>query len=155
LLICEKAKYLPLCREYLPGFPITHIGFSISYARTFLHVTDPPVSFNMLQKIMVGPLGSRFQRQAQEAGRSVFLWTVNEDPWMRWSIGRGVDGVLTDDPKRFLDIADEYVEGQSAGIPWRAWVFALWINILALLFGGLFRWRYAGAGSGKKALGTA
>jgi hypothetical protein len=50
------AKFLPLCPKYLPGFPISHIGFSTLYARQFLKV--PNVSFNLLQKALFGPLGA-------------------------------------------------------------------------------------------------
>ena len=28
-------KYLPLCEQYLPGYPISHIGFSTTYAAQF------------------------------------------------------------------------------------------------------------------------
>ena len=38
-------KFIPLCQRYLPGFPISHIGFSTCYARQFLKV--PNCSFNM------------------------------------------------------------------------------------------------------------
>ena len=38
-------KFIPLCQSYLPGFPISHIGFSTCYARQFLKV--PNCSFNM------------------------------------------------------------------------------------------------------------
>ncbi|KFY04275.1 hypothetical protein O988_00887 [Pseudogymnoascus sp. VKM F-3808] len=108
VLGCWAAKFLPICSHYLPGFPITHIGFSISYARQFLKV--PNVSFNMLQKIMVGPWGDKFLAECKALNRPVFLWTVNEEKWMKWSINKGVDGVITDDPKKYLEIADGHDE---------------------------------------------
>ncbi|KFY25912.1 hypothetical protein V493_04376 [Pseudogymnoascus sp. VKM F-4281 (FW-2241)] len=108
VLGCWATKYLPLCSKYLPGFPITHIGFSISYARQFLKV--PNVSFNMLQKIMVGPWGDQFLAECKALNRPVFLWTVNEEKWMKWCISKGVDGVITDDPKKYLEVADGYDE---------------------------------------------
>ncbi|KFY64419.1 hypothetical protein V497_01705 [Pseudogymnoascus sp. VKM F-4516 (FW-969)] len=108
VLGCWAAKFLPICSHYLPGFPITHIGFSISYARQFLKV--PNVSFNMLQKIMVGPWGDRFLAECKALNRPVFLWTVNEEKWMKWCINKGVDGVITDDPKKYLEIADGHDE---------------------------------------------
>lgn len=92
-LIDHKAKILPLYAKQLPGFPITHIGVSTLYARQFLKV--PCVSFNMLQQIMVGPCGSSFLRDLRKANRSIFLWTVNEEKAMKWSIRKGVDGVIT------------------------------------------------------------
>ncbi|KAL8708669.1 MAG: hypothetical protein Q9220_006494 [cf. Caloplaca sp. 1 TL-2023] len=57
----------------------------------------------MLQHSLFGPGGTRFIRDAKAAGRPIFHWTVNQDDLMRWSIRQGADGVITDDPKRFLE----------------------------------------------------
>jgi phosphatidylglycerol phospholipase C len=78
-----QAKYLPLCKRYLPEYPITHIGFSPGYAREFLKV--PRVSVNMFQLLIVGPRGQAFLREMKQkkADRSVLLWTVNEESWMK------------------------------------------------------------------------
>ncbi|EMR89152.1 putative glycerophosphoryl diester phosphodiesterase protein [Botrytis cinerea BcDW1] len=76
LLGCWAAKYVPLCATYLPDFPITHIGFSIGYAREFLSI--PNVNFNMLRQILVGPGGSKFMADAKAAERSM-LWVEREN----------------------------------------------------------------------------
>ncbi|KFY22435.1 hypothetical protein V491_02805 [Pseudogymnoascus sp. VKM F-3775] len=110
VLGCWATKFLPHCLKYLPGFPITHIGFSISYARQFLKV--PNVSFNMLQKAMVGPWGDQFLAECKALNRPVFLWTVNEEKWMKWSINKGVDGIITDDPKKYLEVAEGFDDGR-------------------------------------------
>lgn len=136
-----QTKFLPLCLKYLPGFPITHIGFSISYARQFLKV--PNVSFNMLQKIMVGPWGDQFLAECKALNRPVFLWTVNEEKWMKWSIKKGVDGVITDDPKKYLEVADGYDE--KTPLDWvslRDYHSLAWVNLLVSVFGFLFRLRF-------------
>lgn len=31
---------------------------------------------------------------------------------MKWCIARGLDGVITDDPKRFLEVCDEWEQGR-------------------------------------------
>jgi len=144
VLGCWAAEYLPLCYKYLPHFPITHIGFSLSYARHFLAVPD--VSFNLLQKILIGPAGARFLRDARAARRPVYAWTVNERAMMRWCIRRGVDGVLTNDPGLFLSVCEEHDrdggvrEEDVLGL--RAYLGIVGINLLVMLFGSLFRWRY-------------
>ncbi|KAI9819724.1 MAG: hypothetical protein M1832_003958 [Thelocarpon impressellum] len=141
VLGCWVADYLPLCHTYLPDFPITHIGFSITYARQFLKV--PNVSFNLLQKVLMGPCGAGFLRDARAADRAVFVWTVNEDDLMRWSIRKDVDGVITDNPKRFLEICDGYDE--QAGSTWLGpvtYLDMLRIHVLAFVFSLLLRWRY-------------
>jgi len=139
MLISLQAKYLPLCSKYLPGYSITHIGFSISYARQFLKV--PEVSFNMFQKTMVGPFGNAFLKDVKKAKRSIFFWTVNEEAWMKWSIRKEVDGVITDDPKKYLEVCDLY-QGEKIHLPLRLWGTVIWMNMLAAIFSLLFRYRY-------------
>jgi len=147
LLGCWAAKYLPICTKYLPGYPITHIGFSVSYARQFLKV--PGVSFNMLQKTMVGPRGNAFLRDIKKAKRSIFFWTVNEEAWMKCSIRKEVDGVITDDPKKYLEVCKNY-RGEKIHLPLREWGTLIWMNILAAIFSLLFRYRYGfGVDAGK------
>jgi len=141
VLGCWAAKYLPLCEKYLSGFPVTHIGFSIPYARQFLAV--PNVSFNMLQKIMIGPFGDKFLRDCKTAKRAMYLWTVNEVQWMKWSIQKQVDGVITDDPKLFLSVCKEFDhQAPVYRMSVKEYSTVAWINCLAFFFGLLFKYRY-------------
>lgn len=144
VLGCWAAKYLPFCSTYLPTFAISHIGFSIPYARQFLSV--PNISFNMLQMTLITPFfGARYLRDARRANRPVYAWTVNEESMMRWSISRGLDGVITDDPKRFLEVCDDWERGhRKVIITWRQWLSILWINFMVLVFGSIFWWKYGG-----------
>jgi phosphatidylglycerol phospholipase C len=112
----------------------------------------PGVGFNMLQHAMVGPFGNAFLRDVKKAKRSIFLWTVNEETWMKWSIRKEVDGVVTDDPKKFLEISEQW-NGEKIHLPLKQWGFALWMNILVVVFSPLFWWRYGvkvDAGNGRK-----
>ncbi|KAM3066800.1 hypothetical protein ACMFMG_011869 [Clarireedia jacksonii] len=142
LLGCWTAEYLPLCTKHLPDFPIAHIGFSLTYARQFLPVSN--VHFNMLRQIMVGPYGSKFLSDTRKAKRSMFIWTVNEEKWMRWSIRKEVDGVITDDPKKYLEVCDDYdsAESKRVGFSFKDWMLIIWFNLLAMLFSWLFRCRH-------------
>ncbi|KAI9748676.1 MAG: hypothetical protein M1815_003033 [Lichina confinis] len=141
VLGCWAATYLPFCYYYLPGFPVTHIGYNICHARQFFKV--PNVSFNMLQMVLMGPTGSSFLKDARAAGRPVFAWTVNDDALMRWSIRKGIDGVITDDPKQFLDVCSTYdIHEGAERLPLRQYAFIAWINLMALLFSMLFRWKH-------------
>ncbi|OJD34307.1 glycerophosphoryl diester phosphodiesterase [Diplodia corticola] len=117
------AKYLPFISTYLPDFPLTYISFSLPCAWYFLtHV--PRISFNLYAPILAGPLGAAFRRRAQgrrgkggdgsDDPRPVFAWTVNKERMMRWSIQKGLDGVVTDDPKRFLDECERW-KGKKDG----------------------------------------
>lgn len=116
LLGIWAAKYLPLAMNYMPGFPITHIGFSMPYARHFF--TVPNVSFNMLLPMLMAPGGRRFIRDAREKHhRQVYGWTVNERDKMEWAIRRNLDGVITDDPQLFLEVCDEFDETRKEQWP--------------------------------------
>lgn len=97
----------------------------------------------MLQKVLIGPFGQCFMNDAKAAGRAMFVWTVNAPDMMRWSIRKEVDGVITDDPKKFLEICDEYDdEAEPERFAWATYLDIMRIHIMVLLFGMLFRWRY-------------
>ncbi len=90
---------------------MAHIGWSLPYAWQLLKYDG--ISFNMFQRILIGPYGSHFLKEARQRGRNVFVWTVNDEEWMRWSIRKGVDGVITDDPKLFLDVCRRWESGSD------------------------------------------
>lgn len=106
-------NYLNLCRTLLPSYPIALIAFSPFYASRFL--SQPDVHFNIFQKALVGPAGRRFMRAVRKSGRSLFLWTVNEEEWMKWSIKKEADGVITDDPRLFLEVCEKFKGGEAQG----------------------------------------
>lgn len=128
-----QAKFIPFCDKYFPGFPITYIGFSIPYAREFLAV--PNTSFNLMLAPLVSPSGRGFLKDARARERAMYTWTVNDEKSMDWCIRQGFDGVITDDPKKFLALCDTF-EPSSKPPPW-AWStiinFAR-INFFAWLF---------------------
>jgi len=140
------SSYLPLCAKYLPRYPVAHIGFNVSYARQFLKV--PGVAFNMLQKVMVGPFGSKFFDEVKAEERSIFLWTVNDEESMKWAIMKEVDGVITDDPKKYLEVSEDY-NGERFRLSIKQLGTAIWINILATFFGFIFRFRYLSNDDGR------
>ena len=135
------AKFLPLCMKYLSGFPVSHIGFSTCYARQFLKV--PNISFNMLQKVLLGPIGANFIKDVKDAGRQIFTWTVNDDNMMRWSIQKEVDGVITDDPRRFKEICDNWTDNEPVARPSVAqWLYTFWLYMLIGTFFPRFKWKF-------------
>ena len=138
VLGCWAAKYLPLAHTHLPGFPISHIGFSTSYARQFFDM--PNVSFNMLCPILQAPGGRKFIREVQALKRPIFAWTVNVEEKMEWCIRRKLDGVLTDDPKLFRQVCERYDDKQpERRMPLKHFLAAVRIWLFALLFGSLYR----------------
>lgn len=97
--------------KLLPGFPLAYIGWSLAYASALYPV--PNMNFNLLTQSVAGPCGNRFLQKAKKSGRAVFVWTVNDVSWMEWSIQKGLDGVITDDPKLFLEVCDRWKNGPN------------------------------------------
>jgi phosphatidylglycerol phospholipase C len=102
-------QYIDLCRKHLPGYPMAFINWSLPEASRLLRESD--VWFNLLQPSLVGPCGSRFINEARRQGRPLLVWTVNQERWMHWSIRKKVTGVITDDPKKFLEVCDQWNSG--------------------------------------------
>jgi phosphatidylglycerol phospholipase C len=102
----------------------------------------------MLQKIMVGPFGNKFFNEIKAAGRSIFLWTVNDEESMKWAIMKDVDVVITDDPEKFLNVSKDYDE-ENFRLSMKQLGTAIWINMLATFFGFIFRFRYFSNDSGR------
>jgi hypothetical protein len=61
---------------------------------------------------------------------------------MRWDIRHGLDGVITDDPKKFLDVRRGWHDGMHEGFSLVMWLDVLRINFFALLFGWLFQMKF-------------
>lgn len=95
----------------------------------------------MLQKTMTGPVGRRFLRDVKEAGRPIFLWTVNDEEAMKWSIRKEVDGVITDDPKRYLEVRKRY-QGEKPRLKWKELGLLLFYHTLAMSFGLILRLKF-------------
>ncbi|KAF9882193.1 glycerophosphoryl diester phosphodiesterase [Colletotrichum karsti] len=108
---CWNQPYINHCATYVPSYPVALISWSPLYARKFL--AQPSISFNMFQKSLVGPLGRAFIKKVRSEGRRLFVWTVNDEEWMEWSIRAGVDGVITDEPEAFLEVCRRW-EGAKA-----------------------------------------
>ena len=134
-------KFLPLANYYLPDFPVTHIGFSTCYARQFL--AAPNVGFNILQKVLLGPIGSNFLRDVKAAGRQLLVWTVNEEKVMKWCIQTEVDGVITDDPELFRKVCDEWRDDQEIIRTSLAQVlYTFWLYFVLLIFRLMLKYRF-------------
>ncbi|KAI0833189.1 PLC-like phosphodiesterase [Hypoxylon sp. FL0890] len=116
---CWTALHVKLSKKYLPGFPIAHVGFSGIYARA-VAARVPGLSVSMLRFMLAVPIvGSRFIRDMKRSGHPIHVWTVNDEDWMEWSIRKELDGVITDDPKLFLEVCNRAAEKKAEGQPRR------------------------------------
>lgn len=62
---------------------------------------------------------------------------------MKWCISKGVDGVITDDPKKYLEVLKDY-DGGKVKLSWRIVASIVWLNFLVVVFGPLFHRRARG-----------
>ncbi len=63
--------------------------------------------------VHTGLASRRFIRAAHRAGKEVYVWTVNDPIHMSMMIGRGVDGVITDDPALLNEVMERRAELSS------------------------------------------
>ncbi|KAJ5688536.1 hypothetical protein N7462_002928 [Penicillium macrosclerotiorum] len=151
VLGCWSARYLPQRARFLPRYAMTLICVDLSYARQFLQV--PRISFNINQKVLMGPLGRGFLEEAKAARRPVYLWTVNAPNLMRWGIRHDVDGIITDDPALFRQVCEEWKKDKANGpdaaqdpeldrlsLGQRAQIWI--VTAFILVFGWLLRFKY-------------
>ena len=117
-----------------------NIGFSITYARQLLAV--PNTGFNVIQASYVSPYGRGFIRELQtHHHRQVYSWTVNDEKNMDWCIRRGMDGVVTDDVPKFLEMCRTFEEGKryqwSVKMVLRFIISNIWVFIFNTIY---LRW---------------
>ncbi|KAG9304263.1 hypothetical protein G9A89_019825 [Geosiphon pyriformis] len=93
-------KFLPSARKYLTEIPIVNIGTSIYIARAYFSDVD---GYNLLALTLAGHDGKRFLQEAHEANKPVFVWTVNSEGYAKDCHRWGVDAIMTDKPKFFLE----------------------------------------------------
>lgn len=133
-------KYVPLCAKHTAAYPIAHIGFSTTYANRFLTKEHANVGFNLLTQSLY--LQPKFVQKAHAADRPVFAWTVNDDEWMRWCIQQGLDGVITDNPKRFREVKEEWQHGRTkVNLSSRVYGQMIWLWAMMTIFGGILRYK--------------
>ncbi|CCC12474.1 hypothetical protein SMACR_06553 [Sordaria macrospora] len=113
VLGCWNENYINVAKTYFPSYRFAYIGFSLPYASRFLSEVHSDVDFNLMQHMLVGPIGARFISKIRKAQRKLYIWTVNEERWMEWGIRKGVDGVITDDPKLFLEVCERWSEKEE------------------------------------------
>ncbi|KAI1380808.1 PLC-like phosphodiesterase [Hypoxylon crocopeplum] len=119
---CWTSQYVKLSMEYLPEFRIANVGFSSIYARA-MAANVPNLSISMVRFTLALPvIGQRFIRDMKRSGHPIHVWTVDDEDWMEWCIRKELDGVITDDPKLFLEVcgrASKEAKSESTQQPGR------------------------------------
>ncbi|KAK0564211.1 hypothetical protein OC861_004411 [Tilletia horrida] len=87
--------FLRAAIEHVPEFPRAHIGYSPWVARNFFW--DGCQGFSLQFAALVTADGQAFIREANRAGKHVYVWTVNQRDQMIEATRWGVKAILTDD----------------------------------------------------------
>lgn len=61
---------------------------------------------------------------------------------MKWSIRQQVDGVITDDPKKYLELCKIYDETEKLSPAWPSSKAILYWNLRNIAFGLSFRYKH-------------
>ncbi|KII94631.1 hypothetical protein PLICRDRAFT_127699 [Plicaturopsis crispa FD-325 SS-3] len=95
-------RFIPAAKAYLPYCRRSHIGISPWIARKYFwdHVEVFSISFGALATMD----GEQFRRECKSHGKGLMVWTVNEPQQMMEAVRWGVDGILTDVTKTWLDL---------------------------------------------------
>lgn len=95
-------KFIPLAKSILPYCTRSHIGFSIWFARQYFW--DDCDSFSLKMPLLSSPEGQQFIQECKKENKKVMVWTVNTPDEMVEACRWGVDAILTDVTKEWLDL---------------------------------------------------
>ncbi|KAG2042152.1 PLC-like phosphodiesterase [Suillus americanus] len=117
-----KAR-LPYCRR-------SHIGGSLSIARKYFW--DGVEVFSMAFASLTTYDGQKFRNECKAAGKKIMVWTVNEPEHMMEAVRWGIDVILTDVTKKWLELRaalqvdyDSILSQYSRWFLWTTWKFYL------------------------------
>jgi phosphatidylglycerol phospholipase C len=93
-------KFISYAKTYLPEIPIVHIGISLGIAKHYFSDAD---GYNFHYVALSGHEGQDFIKEAHTKGKPVFVWTVNMEDAAKNCHNWGVDAIITDETKFFVD----------------------------------------------------
>ena len=73
----------------------------------------------------------------------MYAWTVNDTDMMKWCIGRGLDGIITDDVEHLLDVRKRWEQGdREVNITPAEWAVITWHGLLLVVFNMVVWWKF-------------
>ncbi|KAH7026106.1 PLC-like phosphodiesterase, partial [Microdochium trichocladiopsis] len=154
LLCCWTAVYIRLSRKYLPAFPLANVTWSPFYAGAVAEAV-PDAALSVHRLALYSPFGQLLMRRVRRSGNHpLYSWTINEESWMEWAIRRRLDGIITDDPKLYLEVCKRYRRESGLQRARRRWslhntrqALHAWFEVLyfiwAFFVGGLVAFKKA------------
>ncbi|CAG8447145.1 11398_t:CDS:2 [Ambispora gerdemannii] len=120
-------KFLPYARKALPDIPIVNISESLTISREFFSDVD---GYSMSACTLAGKDGQSFLKDVHDAGKPVFVWTINAKSYAKDCYDWGVDAIITDKPKYFI----EYFQGNELMSTNNYWWFSSFFRFLRILY---------------------
>lgn len=104
----------------------------------------PGVNVSLFLWTIVGPRSDYLLRETRQRrpDRAILFWTVNPVSYMKWCIRQQVDGVITDDPKRFLEVCKSYKPEEKISHSWAMWKVVWQQHWRMLMKGFAFRYKH-------------
>ncbi|KAJ3987643.1 PLC-like phosphodiesterase [Lentinula detonsa] len=108
-------SFIAAAKESLPYLTRSFIGISPSLARTYFW--DHCDFFSMSFAVLATSDGEKFRKECQDAGKKLMVWTVNKPEHMMEAVRWGVDCILTDVTRTWLDMRSAlYADYEKTGL---------------------------------------
>ena len=107
-------SFISACKENLPYCKRSYIGVDPALARK--HFWDHVDAFSMWFGCLTTADGERFRKECKAAGKKLMVWTVNDPACMMEAVRWGVDAILTDVTKTWLELRSA-LQGASFVLP--------------------------------------
>ncbi|KIP10348.1 hypothetical protein PHLGIDRAFT_33894 [Phlebiopsis gigantea 11061_1 CR5-6] len=94
--------FIPHAKEHLPYCRRSYIGVDVNIAREYFW--DHVDAFSMWFGSLTTADGEKFRNECKAGGKNLMVWTVNDPACMMEAVRWGVDAILTDVTKTWLDL---------------------------------------------------
>ncbi|KAH9899561.1 PLC-like phosphodiesterase [Cubamyces lactineus] len=95
-------SFLPHAKAHLPYCRRSYIGQDIAVARKYFWDSCDVFSIRFSTLAMAD--GAKFRKDCKQAGKRVMAWTVNDPEHMVEAVRWGIDVIITDTTKTWLDL---------------------------------------------------
>ena len=95
-----------------------------------------------MQASLVAPWARGFIKEVQAHHQQILSWTINDEKNIDWCIRHGLDGIITDNVPKALEMCETYRDEKRYYWSMNALLGLIRINFWIYLFGLIYRRRY-------------
>ncbi|KAL9713164.1 hypothetical protein Ac2012v2_004405 [Leucoagaricus gongylophorus] len=95
-------RFLPFAKHRLPYCRRSYIGYSVAIARKYFWKDCHAFSISFASLTTAD--GQKFRQECKVAGKNIMVWTVNEPAHMMEAVRWGVNAIITDVTRTWLDL---------------------------------------------------